>query len=118
MATIRKRGNAWQAIVRKGKETFARSFSSMIQAETWAAAKEHELKAGAPLNPEEAPPTEVIVVCGSRTLRVSVLAWNDVMLAAGQMADDWQEYYGGLGRSQARIDAGLAALNKLSLIAR
>jgi hypothetical protein len=117
MATIRKRGNNWQAIVRKGKATFARTFPSMIQAETWAASKEHELKAGAPLIPEEAPPTEVIVVCGGRTLRVSVLAWRDVMQAAGQMADDWQEHYGGLGRSQSRIDDGLAALNKLSAIA-
>lgn len=116
MATIRKRGEAWQAIVRQGGKPTARSFPSRQQAEAWAAAKEVELRAGKPLIPVTETPTEVYVVFDDRAVRVSVRAWNDVMLAAGRMATDWQEYYGGLGRSQARIDAGLAALNKLSCI--
>lgn len=117
MATIRPRGDTWQAIVRHGKkQTLAKSFPSRAQAEAWAAGKELELKGAKPAVAAEFP-DKVLVVYGSKTLWIAPRAWNDVMQAAGQMADGWQEHYGGLGRSQARIDAGLAALNDLTSIA-
>ncbi len=44
MASIRRRGNAWQArVARSGFQSLVKSFTSKIQAEQWARAQEHAL---------------------------------------------------------------------------
>lgn len=118
MATFRKRGEKWQAIVRRRNKTFAHTFPSRALAETWAAEKEAEVLLDNPLQRPAPPPdpSDVIVVCGYRLVRVSPLAWKDVLDAAGLMADRWSTHQKSLGREQEQIDASLSALNRLAII--
>lgn len=115
MATFRKRGDKYQAIVRRREKTFARSFPSRAQAEAWAAAKEAEVRLDGPaMRTRTEGASEVVVVFGEKVVRVSPRAWRDVMDAAGRMADDWYEYHRRLGHGLERAEAGIAALVKLS----
>ncbi len=58
---------------------------------------------------------EVIVICGDKMVRVPANAFYLVMEAAGQMRDDWDDYYRKNGSySKKQSDAGLAALDKLA----
>lgn len=60
---------------------------------------------------------EVILICGDKIVRVPADAFQMVMRAAGQMRDDWDDYYFKNGAyTKKQSDAGLQALMKLELI--
>src|SRR5512139_1965796 len=115
MATFRKRGDKYQAIVRRREKTFARSFPSRAQAEAWAATKEAEVRLDGPaMRTRTEGASEVVVVFGEKVVRVSPRAWKDVMDAAGRMADGWHQHHRKVGHSAERAEASLAALFKFS----
>jgi hypothetical protein len=60
----------------------------------------------------------VIIVRGDQVLRVQAKAFAMVMSAAGQMEDDWMEYYPSTGKSVKASRDGLRALNNMQRIAR
>jgi len=61
---------------------------------------------------------DVIVICGNSMVRVSHHAFELIILAAGQMEDDWFDWTRDSGVPSSKARAAFLALQKLQGITR